>query len=113
MKVRTGRPFCGLGQRDEDRRVNGPREREAGGCRGIPARAVALTPEKGVWSEGNREGKAGSGRAACLGAVTRACGEVAQVCSERTKFIGIHRRGQPEVPRGDAWETTPRKQINK
>ena len=86
-----------------------PRSARPEGAGGSRSERCALTPEKGAGARGNSEGTAGSGRAACCGAVTRACGGVAQVCSERTKFIGIHRTGQPvDAPRGDAQETTPR-----
>lgn len=52
MKVRAGRPFCGLGQRSDDRRLTGPRECEAGGCGGIPERAVRPDSGEGSWDEG-------------------------------------------------------------
>ena len=86
-----------------------PRSARPEGAGGSRSERCALTPEKGAGARGNSERTAGRGRAACCGAVTRACGGVAQVCSERTKFIGIHRRGQPvDAPRGDAQEITPR-----
>lgn len=80
-------------------RVNGPREREAGGYEGIPAERCAPTPEKGTRTRGSAKGCGKSAGQPSPGG-DRAFGSATQVCSERTKFSSIRWRAQLQQPQG-------------
>lgn len=73
-------------------------------CGGDPGMSGAPRIER----KGSRQGdlrRGVMGRPSSLTrVVTYACSETAQVCSERTKFISIRRRGQLEAPRGNTQE---------
>lgn len=71
----------------------------AQGGRGSPRERCSQTREKGAGERGSAK-RRGTGRSSVLTrAVTRACGETAQVCSKRTKFVSI-REASSKRPEG-------------